>query len=1398
MQPEKNFSIPELKVLDYFTRFSAFRKSFSGKMFYNNLMKTNTATTGGVFMMMKKMAVGGIIGLMLMNCFADWKTEKQGEDAIVLYNDAEDAVKNGRMKVLPLIGGNVWMSKTFDLTQLPEEWRGQIGSAALRIYMQAADQSVAVRKIPRNGLTEQLKILVNGHEMILNTSDSRFPSVKRWTDIAIPAEWVKGDKLDVKIHKVESKTNDDFVYMGVDTSSEPGFSKVSVNGGNSFQFESRFLAGLKGEYMIRLVLYRTQQEVSVDFSKKKDISQVELKDGAVIKDQAAVFDGMKSAAVLRDSEGLNVTEKGLTISGVVRMEPCAAKKDHNMLMACKKGAWFIGRTGNRVNFSFSTNNGGWNNAVWGGEYPELGEYFHFAAVFQYVNEHAQGNVGYLCSVYLNGELAGQKMFFYIKPSPSKYPVIIGNGNVEGHAFSGSIASIRILSRALNAGEIAELVRTSGRLSALPAGFFASTPDLKKQLESAAKIAKHKETVWIVNSLKRAAETGYDQNRMKEILQKTANVIASGKKGKELADFWNRECPEIQLISSSKGLLMIAAGQNRTNSPVIGFYNSMTGTDVLDGRGTGWTLNFDGRQYHDRSSGVSYTVSPVKTEADGGAFQVVWTKPGDFSCISDFTFTGSRLEQTLEVKNLNKANILSSVDFPRFFIRKLPGGNDQLAYPRFIGILAPNPAVGFGESALYPTANCTMQFCAYFDQKQNGVYAAFEAVDGAVKTQSVVGRNGIVEYKWINPVAVPGGGNGFKTSGPAVLETYQGDWFEAGQIYKKFADSKPPWRVKELPRRDTTAWYHNNTFWIASSPNYIRSLAYLRNYFELPYAVWLCAWEDRQESDCENMVIIPTEYARNAVRELIPQGVYLQSYINARLWGYIQRVRKSDISDSATVKKYGARQRNGKAYKEDYGEGVPFSVMCTATEFWQKQLVVMAGYSAKNGFNGIYWDQLPCSSPRICWSSEHGHAPGDPTAWVRGYRTMLKNLRAKYPQMALDGEDHSEVYNDVLDGYMTWRSTEPNHIPMFQSVYGGGRVQFTARAFDTFGGKSGSYEASFAKLGEQFTCGEQLGWMHMYDIRHGDPRRLYAKKLMHLRKALLGYFNEADMLRPLSFSQPVPKLKCLWGNSRSVQTSDKVASAAWKRLRDGRILLLFTNTVDETITVHPTTRYPGMTKLAICAEGEKEVRYVDLEQEENPEVTLAPYTSCIWLLGKDYDRNEAETIAETTCRIASFTDAGKSIPGSAPQFKVSRKLQAKSGKWITPQDSSWLLFAFKESNPSVEFQPNGPAEYRSNWIRASKGAVISYGEVDFGSKAPRELEIELASSAENAGGEVKLYDITGDNQPDSVLAEITTENTGGWLKWKTFRVPMKNVTGKRQIVIRVDGRDCNIRSWRILN
>ena len=86
-----------------------------------------------------------------------------------------------------------------------------------------------------------------------------------------------------------------------------------------------------------------------------------------------------------------------------------------------------------------------------------------------------------------------------------------------------------------------MVKASDRISKLPAGFFALDPELTKQLKTAKKSVKHKETAWIVNALKRAAETGYDQTRMQKVILKTADIIASDKRGKELVSIWNQKC-----------------------------------------------------------------------------------------------------------------------------------------------------------------------------------------------------------------------------------------------------------------------------------------------------------------------------------------------------------------------------------------------------------------------------------------------------------------------------------------------------------------------------------------------------------------------------------------------------------------------------------------------------------------------------------------------------------------------------------------------------------------------------------------------------------------------------------------------------------------------------------------
>ena len=94
-------------------------------------------------------------------------------------------------------------------------------------------------------------------------------------------------------------------------------------------------------------------------------------------------------------------------------------------------------------------------------------------------------------------------------------------------------------------------------------------------------------------------------------------------------------------------------------------------------------------------------------------------------------------------------------------------------------------------------------------------------------------------------------------------------------------------------------------------------------------------------------------------------------------------------------------------------------------------------------------------------------------------------------------------------------------------------------------------------------------------------------------------------------------------------------------------------------------------------------------------------------------------------------------------------------------------------------------------------MISYGEVDFTGNAPRFLELQIAVSPENAGTVIRLDDVTGKLEPYHTLAEITTASTGGFFKWKTIRVPLKPVTGKRKIVFNVTGKGCNIRAWRVI-
>jgi len=1332
---------------------------------------------------------------------AKWSVDTLDNDAgWVLRSDEEPQVETRQVPIFPMIAENNRIRKTFDLSALPEGALEQVKAVSVRFFCMIADQSVAVRKLPElNGLAEEWSLTANGRKQVFGTADARLPRVRKWTDFVLPSEVLKDGKIVIEIQKLASKTNDDFLYIGLDNRIASISTEYTTNSGVKYTSDG-------GEAMVRLVLWKDLNELSCDFAANGE-GQVTLENGANINDKHLHLNGLKSQAILKDSSSFNVTPAGLTMTAVIcpRNNPeDSSKLDNNMMVACKPGAWFLGRTGNTYNMSFCTEGIRWNNALIEGEFPELDSWMHLALVFEHVNETAQGNVGYNVMIYCNGALQAKRFFHGLQPDASDNEIILGQGDWEGYGFQGDMASVAFCKRALSEDEVAKLAAACPVISHLPPGFYELTEQIDATLRKLQAAAPAPEGRWLAAALRRSFETGFDKTRQDQLLDIVAEVIASSQEPAALADAFNQAQNDFQLAESDGNLLLIVKGEASLTSPVAGFYSAMTKGEILSGRGLGWSLRLGGSLVHDYGSNIKFAVSPLRRSDDGASeFTVVWERSSAFRCLSDFRFLGSRLEQTMEVENLDSNRLLRQVIFPHLTVAKLPGASDELVFPMFSGIIRKNPTKGVSCSGGYPTARATMQFAGYYDCDDNGIYLALEATDGAYKFCSVTGRTGYLRYDWENQVghkAGATGGNGFKLAGKAVLEAYRGDWFDAGQIYKKFLAKECDWYVKDenLPRQDTPQWYRDNLLWMASSAEEPESLLYLRKFYEVPYAIWWCWWENVPKQ-MQPPIIEPTEASSKWTKLLTKAGIRIHPYINARLWGFSERPSGAyDRTNEEGALKYAVLQENGSIFKESYGH--PYAVMCPGCEEWRNVLLKDVDVVADMGSNGVYFDQLPCGSPQPCFNADHGHDLADPTVWARGYRQMLRDLRAKYPHLGLDGEDNAEVYAADLDGFMTWRWTENNHIQLFQSVYGGGRAQFTARAYDAFGYGPGSYEASFAKAGEQLVNSEQIGWMHANDSRLAIPRRMFLKKMAHLRKALLSYFNAGDMLHPLKFREPQPTLTCVWGNCPGPkQTTPAIQHGVWRRLKDGRAMVVFVNTTDKVQTSKPILNFPEYASLAVCREGNPLVEYIDLTPDAViPEVTLAPYASQVWLLGPAPDVQECEDMADALLKISAIKDSGDNIHRTPEKFDNCAKWTAEPGKWYRAKDASWMVFAYRENTNTLGHRDKSPDPAEDgNWILGKKGGIVYFGEVDFGETAPSALELEIAVGKEQAGGKIAVYDISGDSRPDRCLAETTTDFTGGWFTFQTVKLPcLVPVTGKRRIAIRFEDNDCNFRAWRI--
>ena len=1008
---------------------------------------------------------------------------------------------------------------------------------------------------------------------------------------------------------------------------------------------------------------------------EKNIPKLQMSPGTDMIGGRFFMQNKGEGAVIPNSQNWHLTDKGFTIAATVKLNRRHVDfgtgygidgkflYDHDII-AAKDGEFVFGRRSDnwsdQLYFNFMRN-GKWSVPLVGTVgMPSYGNYAHVAITVERRVQDNRGINGYNVTYYLNGEPEKEQLVNCGGPvtlNNASWRLGAGLGiRNDKWSYDGEMTDVFMFDRVLNENEILKLATESRPAKIAKQAGVPLTPAFSSKIASLNQNASVYGK-WALDVISRNCRNGESQTVAAAELDCTANVLKIND-AKKFAAAWNRVSKISKILFSSRSMLMVNMGKHSSGVPICGWFDLKRNTELFGMMPPNWGLSYhmaDGQPGKQNSSGTAYTLQYKSIGEDAYSGVITWLKPGMLKAVSNFTFRNGRLEMDLNMESLNKSFFLDQITFPYVSFRKLAKGQDKLLFPKMSGVVFPRPITNQPPQLrkVYPNGDLNMQFHAYYDDL-GGIYLGAEDPYAGIKHFVTRGRNGELEMRWSHPVAYnqnEKGGSKFSLSGKAALEIFDGDWFDAGRIYRRFLASKAKWWIKELPRASTPEWFRNNTFWILQlcfnewdHYNTVTSLKELREYFELPFGIHYYEWFDRTRGEFPHFYT--KTRALQTLVELKDANIYVKPYIDNRLWaqmdghapgkdhtnclGFHDRKNgRHDFQFSRLAKKYAARTKENDLYLE--GSKTRWAVMCPAVPEWQNFIYNMVKRLAGQGFDAIYHDEVATGRPVYCYNPDHGHQINSPRNWLEnGYWKMLAKvaeLRSKYPGLCHDSEEASEPYLKYFDGFGPFRWVDPGQVPLFVSIYSG-RAQYTGRMYDHV--KPGHKESFYDKMATQLVNAEQMGWFTANYLNNPE-HRLFTKKLMHLRYTLLNFFNTGEMDRPLKFKGDFPTRSLMWGCLQAQRiTTPKIHHSVFK-LDNGTRAVIFLNATPEKVTVEPVIpAYFG--KIAVCSGKNNAVNYNRVTQ-----VTLEPRQFEVWVASNDENnlRKEAERIHEALVRIDKF-------------------------------------------------------------------------------------------------------------------------------------------------------------------
>lgn len=591
--------------------------------------------------------------------------------------------------------------------------------------------------------------------------------------------------------------------------------------------------------------------------------------------------------------------------------------------------------------------------------------------------------------------------------------------------------------------------------------------------------------------------------------------------------------------------------------------------------------------HDRETNAPRSISAsagwkdLQIEVVGPATRMVWSDPIDpaYRGISvRATATTQRdgaIAWKMHVRIDNPDLIIWNVIYPQIALRE-NGKLSTLLVPDGCGVehrdIWRTPATYKG---VYPTMHATMQFFALYDaSRTGGFYLGLHDPTASMKrydVQTQFDRKRVLMSITHEP---PGKGTAvrqYDLPGEVVWAPLEGDWFDAAARYRTWVRAEAPWypRLVRGQRSDTPQGMRDGYFWLSyggDPTKAVETIMPVVDYMQVPVAVHFYNWHQIPFDNDYPHFLPPREGFDEAVKALNARGVLTMPYTNGRLWDTHDKGaedwRFTSEALPATTKLL-AGDPVVETYKsmESNGDPVRLAVMCPSTQLWQDTMVNLArDIVEQHGLTGVYFDQIGAAPPVLCMDRTHDHPVGGGAWWVKSYDKLLERAQREIGEDAvLTTESAAEPYLKRFDGLLSWDWQSNGQVPALPAVYGGA-VQLFGRNYAYWKERDTADMALRQKAAQQFTFGEQLGWVYpssVLSLKEGAP---YFRHLARMRWNVRAYFAGGQMSRPpvIEARQPTQRADWFWSGTEQWVTTDTVLTSAWSIPAEGKTVLLMVN------------------------------------------------------------------------------------------------------------------------------------------------------------------------------------------------------------------------------------------------